>query len=127
MIVADTHALIWWINEPRNLSARAREAIDASPLIGVSSITCFEVARLAARNRITIDVGAMDWLQNVLALDRITLLPVSVDIAVEAGYLPDSVRDPADRIIVATARHHGVPLVTKDGRIAASQLVPTVW
>ena len=90
-------------------------------------MTLWEVAMLAERRRIIIDTDAQDWLRSVMALPRVILLPLTIDVATAAAKLPDLIRDPADRIIVATALHHAVPLVTKDGRITAARVVPTIW
>ena len=90
-------------------------------------MTLWEVAMLARRRRIIIDTDALDWLRSVTALPRVILLPLSIEVATVAAMLPDRVRDPADRIIVATALHHDVPLVTKDGRIVAAKIVRTIW
>jgi len=57
----------------------------------------------------------------------VVLLPITLEIAITAGSLPDPIRDPADRLIVATAMHQGVPLVTKDARIRESAVVQTIW
>lgn len=68
MIVADTHALIWWVTDPRSLSVLARDAFDKTEVIGLPAIVCWEVAFLAERRRIAIDVPAIDWLHEVLML-----------------------------------------------------------
>ena len=125
MIVADTHALVWWVNGADELSSSARARLNAET-IGVSAITCWEVAFLAARNRVQID-EPLGWLREVLAVPHVELLPITPEIAVVAANLPDPIRDPADRLIVATALHHDVPLVTKDTRIREANVVPTIW
>ena len=127
MIVADTHALIWWITDPSRLSARAREVLDSTIVVGVPAIVCWEVAALAERRRISIDAPAFDWLNEVLLLPRVTLLPLTIDVAAAAAKLRDPIRDPADRLIVATALRMGAPLVTKDHKIIASGVVTTIW
>jgi PIN domain nuclease of toxin-antitoxin system len=95
--------------------------------IGVAMITCWAVALLAARNRIEIHGRVVEWWHDVMALPSTALLPLTIEIAATAATLPDPIRDPADRLIVATALHHGVPLVTKDSRIHHSGLVQTIW
>ena len=126
MIVADTHALLWWVAARERLSSKAREALDTNP-IRVSTISCFEITALVQRNRFGLGVDVRTWLENVLALPNVALLPFTTEVAVTAGMLRDPVRDPADRIIVATALLQGVPLVTKDRKIIASAVVPTIW
>jgi PIN domain nuclease of toxin-antitoxin system len=127
VIVADTHALIWWVTEPRQLSIAARNALDAATVIGIPAIACWEVALLAERRRISIDVSAIDWLHEVIVLPRMALLPLTIDVAAAAAKLPDPIRDPVDRLIVATALQMRVPLVTKDHKIIESGVVPTIW
>lgn len=126
MIVADSHALIWWILSPDMLSARVRDVF-GQRVIGVTATSCYEIARLIVRRRVEIDVDPYEWLQNLLVLPRVTFLPFTVDVAATAAKLPGTVSDPIDRIIVATALHMGVPLVTKDHKIIASGVVTTIW
>lgn len=126
MIVADTHALIWWVGSPEQLSPAARLALDEGP-VGVPSIAFFEVAMLAERKRIDLATDALQWLNQLIRLSNVVLLPVTPEIAVTAANLSDPIRDPADRLIVATALHEHVPLVTKDGRIRESGVVQTIW
>jgi Uncharacterized protein conserved in bacteria len=126
VIVADSHALIWWILSPDMLSARVRDVF-GQRVIGVTATSCYEIARLIVRRRVEIDVDPYEWLQNLLVLPRVTFLPFTVDVAATAAKLPGTVSDPIDRIIVATALHMGVPLVTKDHKIIASGVVTTIW
>jgi hypothetical protein len=78
--------------------------------------------------RIQLDGPTLAWLIEAVASSDTTVLDLSMEIAVLAGTLQsDRVRDPADRIIVATAMHHRLPLVTKDGDIRAAALVETIW
>ncbi len=96
-------------------------------MIGLPTIACYEIAALAERRRIAIDVPAIDWLHEVISLPRVTLLPLTIDVAAAAAKLGDPIRDPADRIIVATALQARVPLVTRDHKITQAAIVPTIW
>ena len=127
MIIADTHALIWWITDPSRLSRLARSTMDRSDAVGVASISCFEIASLAHRQRIAIHEDVLEWLRAVTTLPQVVLLPLTIDVASTAATLPDPIRDPADRLIVSTALRQGVPLVTKDHKIVESGVVPTIW
>lgn len=125
MIVLDTHA---WrvVAEPSRLGAGATAAIDAADAIGVCTISCWEIAMLAAKARIRLDRPIATWLDDALARPRFTLLPITPAIA--AGAAQSGMHgDPADRLIVATAVVHGASLVTKDEAIRAAGVVQTVW
>ena len=127
MIVADTHALVWWATDSPELSRTARAAMREN-VIGVAAITLWEVALLSFRHRIVIgDDVVLMWLQDIVALPEVTLLPLTREVAVAAAKVPDLVRDPADRLIVGTALERSLPLVTKDGRIRSAYVVETIW
>ena len=127
MIVLDTHAWLWWASEPSRLGRAARKHLEAADRIGVASVSCFEVAAAAAKGRISLDRGALDWLHQAIALPRVELLPLTPAIAVKATELGRFHGDPADRLIVATALLESAPLVTKDRRIRKYQAVVTIW
>ena len=118
MIVLDTHVLIWAVEDERRLGAEARAAIAAASDaddIGISAITPWEIALLVERGRLRLaqEVGA--WIRSVLALPGIKLLPIDPATATDSARLPGTFRaDPADRLIIATARQCGAPLLTAD-------------
>jgi PIN domain nuclease of toxin-antitoxin system len=126
VIVADTHALVWWISSDPRLSARALPFMNGDR-VGIAAITCWEIAQLTARGRLTLDAPIDHWWDDVIKLRTTALLPLTIEIAVTAASLPDTIRDPADRLIVATALRHSVPLVTKDERIRRAGVVETIW
>ncbi len=129
MIVLDTHAWLWWLAEPRKLSRAARAAIDGAERVGVPTICCWEVAMLTAKRRIRLDRDVRAWIAQALTLDRVAPVPLDHRIAVDAAVLDDdgAPQDPADRIILATARRHGGRLVTRDERLRAFDPCRTVW
>lgn len=133
MILLDTHALIWAIDDERRLGADARAAIAAAEQadgLGISAITPWEVALLAEKGRLRLAREVREWIMAVLALPGVGLLPIEPAIASESVRLPGAFpADPADRLIVATARHHGAPLLTADYAIlsyAAAGHVQTI-
>jgi PIN domain nuclease of toxin-antitoxin system len=126
VIALDTHALLWMAFEPTKLSIKARRAIEDADRIGISAIVFWEVALLAERHRIDLKIGVNEWTREVLALARFEALPVTADIAVEAATLPMH-RDPADRLIVSTARQNRCPLVTRDKAIHEAGLTRVIW
>ncbi len=128
MIVADTHAWVWWAADRSRLSVRARKAMETAPTIGVSAMSCWEVALLVARGRLELDRDVLTWLRQALALDRVQLLPLSPEIAIDAATLESPFPgDPADRIIVASAMRSRAKIVTKDDRIRSWDRERTIW
>jgi len=133
MIVLDTHTLLWWANGDSQLSDRAKAAIEqeASAENGallVSAISAWEIAMLVSRNRLTLTMSVDDWLDTVAKVEAIRFVPVDSSVAVESTRLPGEFhKDPADRMIVALARHENVPLVTADQNIRAYRHVVTIW
>jgi PIN domain nuclease of toxin-antitoxin system len=128
VIVADTHTWLWWTASPGLLSPAAVQALGNSDVIGVSAISCWEAATLIQRGRVSADRDPKAWIDMALQLRGIRLLPIAPAIGVIAALLPrEFPGDPADRLITATAIHHGVPLVTKDGKIRHANVVETIW
>ncbi len=121
MILLDTHVLVWTVGGDRRLGPRARAAVgEAASADGVlvSAITPWEIALLVEKGRLRLgrEVGA--WLEAALALPGIVLATIEPAIAVDSTKLPGGFHaDPADRLIVATSRHRGVPLLTADRAI----------
>jgi len=127
VIVLDTHALIWLATDPSQLGSEARKALRGARNKGVAAISCWELAMLAARNRIVLDRDPVTWMDDALTTEGIELLPLTPAVAVASAQLGTFHGDPADRLIVATAITHGAVLVTKDERIRESHLVRTLW
>ncbi len=120
MIVVDTHIWVWWVHGDTSLPASIGTLLDASEQTGiaVSAISCWEVAKLVERERLTVPCPILDWLQQALSYPGVCLIDLSPRICVESTRLPGEFhRDPADQIIVATARVLDVPLVTVDSKI----------
>ena len=129
MIVLDTHIWVWWTNGDERLTGAQVQAIRAHEdnLIGISAISCWEVARLVEYGRLQLPLDALEWLDKALAYPGVYLLPLTPQVAVESTRLPGSFhRDPADQIIVATARVFGCPLITSDDKILNYPHVATI-
>lgn len=132
MILLDTHALLWWVNGDGDRLTRAASAAISNGLkgggIGVSSISAWEIAMLVAGGRLALTMDVTAWLAKVEAIEGLDFIPVDNEIAVGSVALPGEFhKDPADRLIVATARKLGVGLVSADERIRAYSHVRTVW
>ena len=121
MIVLDTHVLVWAVEGDRRLGTNARAAIEAAEradAIGISAVTPWEIALLAERNRLRLVQEVGTWIAAVLALPGIRLMPIEPAVALDSVRLPGPFHaDPADRFIIAAARHSGARLVTADGTI----------
>lgn len=131
-IVADTHAIIWYLVEPERLSQVALEALEVSIAAGspvyISAISLIEICYLIEKRRI-----ATDLLQRILAVindPNPSLVVVPIDLAISIAIREidrDTVPDMPDRIIAATALHLNLPLVTRDRKIRAEGAIVTIW
>lgn len=119
MILLDTHLWVWWVHGDQRLSPTAASVLGEheSTGLGVSVISCWEVAKLVEVGRLGLPMAVDEWLDSALGYPGVTLLALSVPIAVESTQLPAFHRDPADQILVATSRVLEVPMATADRRI----------
>jgi PIN domain nuclease of toxin-antitoxin system len=130
-LLLDTHILIWWRSDPQRLSkpqSAALSSLERSRLpAAISAITLWEVAKMIERGRAEITVPLEDWLAEIESHPLLTVVPLSAKIVAESVRLGDDFhRDPADQIIVATARCHGLKLLTADERIRRWGKVPLI-
>ena len=126
----DTHILVGWVSHPEKLKPGQRHALAAAsaarPLL-VAGITLWEIATLVSLQRLRLDRPLRDWLERAVAAPLVRVVDLSPAIAAAVAALPDSFhRDPADRIIVATAQVYGATLLTDDRRIRKAALVTTL-
>ena len=131
-IVADTHAIIWYLVEPERLSQVALDALEGSIAAGepvyISAISLIEICYLIEKRRI-----ATDLLQRILEVvnepdPSLVVVPIDTTIAVAIRDIDrDTVPDMPDRIIAATALHLNLPLVSRDRKIQAERSIVTIW
>lgn len=115
-VLLDSHVVHWWSAEPDRLSRTATRTIEAADELAVASISWFELAWLAAHDRIVLALPTRSWLDGLAA--DVRSVGTRPAIAATAVALPASFPgDPADRLIYATAIEHGWELVTKDRRL----------
>ena len=130
MIVLDTHALVWWVSGGP-LSEVAAEEIErgaAAHELVASSISAWEIAMLVDKDRLELTLDLPDWLRRVEAIPALRFVPVDNSLALASVRLPQGLHaDPADRLIVATARSLEAPIVTRDDRLHRYRQVETIW
>ena len=130
MILLDTHVVLWLASEPERLSKNARAAIDEARQNGeglaVSGFTLIELAMLYGKGRIRLGMSPESFLLEVEA--QFVVLPISARACARSLTLPASYpKDPADRVIGATALVEGMALVTADAETRRARAVRTVW
>lgn len=129
MIILDTHIWVWWVHGDERLEPSQANAIQRAEgdVIGVSAISCWEIAKLVERGRLELPRPLEEWFGLALDYPGVRLIELSPSIAVASVQLPGRFhRDPADQIIVATARINECPLVTSDQKINSYEHVETV-
>ena len=132
MILLDTHVAFWLNAHPDRLSRRAARAIARAASgagMGLSSISLWELAMLVDRGRIRVKTGtARGFLDAIVQTPGLSVLEISAEVAfLSTRFPPGFPKDPADRIIAATAQAHGLPLITQDDAIRESRLLDTIW
>jgi PIN domain nuclease of toxin-antitoxin system len=127
----DTHAWLWWVSEDRRLSSRAKAAIEKSQHdddLWVSLISIWELAKKVEKEQLVLDRPLDQWLDQAATLQGLHLAELTRQILVESCQLPPPFTgDPADQIIVATARREAAVVVTKDRKIRDYAYVQTAW
>jgi PIN domain nuclease of toxin-antitoxin system len=130
MIVLDTHIWVWWVSGSPELSRAKAQILSSRQAdgLGVSVISCWEIAKLVEKGRLALAVPVGQWIGQALAYPGICLLPLDPKTAVASTQLPQPFHnDPADQIITATARELDCPLATDDRRILAYAEVKLAW
>jgi PIN domain nuclease of toxin-antitoxin system len=130
MLLLDTHVWWWSLSEPENLSAVSRKAIEAAKADEryIASISIWEFAMMVAKQRIELKISPEKWLSQAINNTGISILELTPAIATDSCNLPGQFHnDPADRIIVASARRNNLTLITKDKKILDYSHVKSLW
>jgi PIN domain nuclease of toxin-antitoxin system len=130
VILVDTHVVLWLTSDPAKLSRKARIAIEEARKNGeglaICDITLLELTMLASKGRIHLGISLESFLQDVEA--RFVVFPTTGRACARAMGFPAAFpKDPADRIIGATALVEGLSLITADREIHRSKVVHTIW
>ncbi|MBN2337416.1 MAG: type II toxin-antitoxin system VapC family toxin [Acidobacteria bacterium] len=127
----DTHAWIWWHMQPRTLSLKVCKLIenkDGYEEILLSAISPWEFSKLLERGRLGISCHPEDWIRAALEMPKLRLVPITPAIAYRSTVLPTPFhRDPADQLIVATAREEDAVILTRDERILDYAHARSLW
>jgi len=127
-LLLDTHIRIWVsIQNEASLSHKAKMMINRAHQKWISAISCWELAKLVEKKRISFSIPLITWIRRYLNEFNIAIADLSPEIAVESTLLRGLHRDPADQIIVATSRILGIPVVSSDRRILDFADVETIW
>jgi PIN domain nuclease of toxin-antitoxin system len=116
VIVLDTHIWIWFVTQELELfPSHWKEEIEMAETVGISPVSCYEVALAQQRGRLELPFSVDRWLQDALEPTGITLLPLTAEIAYQAVNLSPVHKDPFDRLIIATALAYQAKLASIDG------------
>ena len=130
MILLDTHVWLWWLLGSPRLPAKERVALDrlgSRGAVRLAAVSLWEAQMLHAKGRLTLDRAFDVWIREAAAAGVVEVVPLDVEVVIALAGLPATFHgDPADRLIVATARAHRLPLATHDRAVRKSRLV-IVW
>jgi PIN domain nuclease of toxin-antitoxin system len=126
-VLLDTHIWVWWLTPSSPLTRTEREAFDAAAErreVCLAAISLWEAQMLYRKRRLELPLPFSDWLTRAADSRIVSVIPLDVETVLALDSLPHSFHgDPADRLIVATARAHALPLATRDTRIRRSRMV----
>ncbi|MCC6152789.1 MAG: type II toxin-antitoxin system VapC family toxin [Candidatus Hydrogenedentes bacterium] len=127
----DTHTWIWWHTRPAKLSAKVKGLISRPARyeeLLLSAISVWEFCKLLEKGRLALSCETEDWIQRALDVPNLRLVPLTPSIAYHSTVLQDlNSSDPADQIIVATARDENATILTKDKVLRDCPHVLTKW
>lgn len=126
-LLLDTHIWLWSLLAPEQLSRRVARALETTDTeLWLSAVSVWELVMLVERQRVSLDRGVQAWVEEAMRVAPLREAPVTHEIALEARQVALPHRDPADRLIVATARVLDLTLVTADERIIGAKGVPVL-
>ena len=127
----DTHVWMWWVTQDRRLSRRASRAIQdeiGREGVSLSMISLWEVAKKVEKQQLVLDRPIREWIDQAISVSGLHLVELTPSILIDSCALPQPFHgDPADQLIVASARHYGARLLTKDRNLRRYQHIQTIW
>ncbi|WP_162604661.1 type II toxin-antitoxin system VapC family toxin [Geomonas edaphica] len=131
MVLLDTCVMIFDALAPDQLTKKAVRELEKARYegeLGCSNISLWEIAMLLSKGRIKVAIPPRDFLMDIIAANKLKVLPITPDIAYHSSHHPDFAHgDPADRIIAATALHYKASLITCDAKLRNIKVLKTVW
>ncbi len=129
-IMCDTHVLIFWQDAPDRLSITARDALEAGvrdKILSCSDISFWEIAMLIHSGRLRRDISPVQYMEDLCLVLSLTVLPITPEIASLSQDDFFTHKDPADRLIAATAIRHNAPLITADDKLKELNQLTVIW
>ena len=128
MIILDTHIWVWWVQNDARLTAQYRQWLEyyQQDGLGISILSCWEIAKLVEKNRLILPLAINEWLELALAYPGVQLLDLNLPIIVDSTRLNGFHSDPFDQMIVATSRYYNCNLLTADAKILNYSQVQTL-
>lgn len=131
MILLDTHAWLWWVQDPDRIPTSLRRRIQEEEEAGgilVSVVSVWEIALKCSIGQLELPMDVKSWIAVAQSYPGIRMLPLSSEVALESTLLPGTFhQDPADRFLVALSRVRNIPIATADRKIRAYPFVASIW
>lgn len=130
LTICDTHILIFWQDDPKRLSSRAAAALEKSlqeKTLACADISFWEIAMLMRAGRLRNDIPADQYMNDLVLVLSLTIFPITPEIALLSQQDFFLHKDPADRLIAATALHHKAPLISADKKLREVEPLTVIW
>ena len=130
LTICDTHVLIFWQDDPKRLSKKAKQALEkalVSQSLACSDISFWEVAMLFKAGRLRNDVPAAQYMNDIILTMSLTVLPITPEIATLSQQELFIHKDPADRLIASTAIINKIPLISADSKLQNIESLEIIW